>query len=94
MEDGMGIQRKQHSGVHFEIKLPRDTVRECHRRSGRSRSFSHESDLDGRHVTIYCTEEGEITDKIRGTVKRVSHKSAKRWILVAEEIVISSLQMA
>lgn len=94
MEDGMGIQKKQHSGVHFEIKLPRDTVRECHGRSGRSRSFSHEGDLEGKHATIYCTEDGAITDKIRGTIKRVSHKSAKRWILVAEETIISSLQMA
>ena len=88
----MGTAVKQHSGVHFEIKLPRSTVRECLKKSGRSLSFSHENnDLEGRHVTIYCTEDGEISDKVRGTVKRVSHKSAKRWIVVASEIVLSSL---
>ena len=85
---------KLHSGSHFEIKLPRSTVRQCHTHNGRSKSFSHGSDLEGKRVTIYCTEDGKVTDKIRGTVKRVSHKSAKRWVLVQEEVVISSLTPA
>lgn len=69
---------------HPAIKLPRQLVKECGVHT-LSESFSHKKKLDGKHVYIYCTSShGTVTNVLWGVIKRVSHKGAREWALLAE----------
>lgn len=73
-----------HDGSHVGIKLPRKLVRAC--KLGKpSSSFSHENELDGMRVHVYCTsDKGIITNVLHGIVKRASKHGVRRWIFVAD----------
>jgi hypothetical protein len=75
-----------HDGSHTAIKLRRGLVQAC--AIGKpSQSFSHQLELLGRQLHIYCTDDnGTITNVLHGTVKRASKKGPRRWLFVPDRI--------